>query len=82
MDGIVPQQSQVLIKTEINNSIWIIGKDLLDSKIYSLIKSFRLLSLFRPTKENKITLITCVENKPELRRCIQGILKIWKEKFV
>ena len=53
MDGIVPQQSQVLIKTEINNSIWIIGKDLLDSKIYSLIKSFRLLSLFRPTKENK-----------------------------
>ena len=54
MDGIVPQQSQVLIKTEINNSIWIIGKDLLDSKIYSLIKSFRLLSLFRPTKENKI----------------------------
>ena len=54
MDGIVPQQSQVLIKTEINNSIWIIGKDLLDSKIYSLIKSFRLLSLFRPTKENNI----------------------------
>lgn len=54
MDGIVPQQSQVLIKTEINNSIWIIGKDLLDSKIYSLIKSFRLLSLFRPNKENKI----------------------------
>lgn len=28
------------------------------------------------TKENKITLITCVENKPELRRCIQGKLVI------
>lgn len=24
------------------------------------------------TKENKITLITCVENQPEYRRCIQG----------
>lgn len=28
------------------------------------------------TKENKITLITCVENKPEKRMCIQGILTI------
>ena len=28
------------------------------------------------TKENKITLITCVENKPEKRMCIQGILII------
>ena len=27
------------------------------------------------TKENKITLITCVENEPEYRRCIQGIEK-------
>ncbi len=25
------------------------------------------------TKDNRITLITCVENKPEQRRCIQGI---------
>lgn len=25
------------------------------------------------TKDNRITLITCVENKPEYRRCIQGI---------
>ena len=25
------------------------------------------------TKENKITLITCVENEPEYRRCIQGV---------
>ena len=28
------------------------------------------------TKENKITLITCVENEPEKRRCIQGKLII------
>lgn len=27
------------------------------------------------TNENKITLITCVENEPEYRRCIQGIEK-------
>ena len=28
------------------------------------------------TSENIITLITCVENKPELRLCVQGKLKI------
>lgn len=28
------------------------------------------------TKENKITLITCVENEPEYRRCIQATEKI------
>lgn len=27
------------------------------------------------TEENKITLITCVENEPEYRRCVQGIEK-------
>lgn len=30
-------------------------------------------SYLQETKENKITLITCVENKPTQRRCIQGI---------
>lgn len=30
----------------------------------------------QPTEENKITLITCVENEPEYRRCIQGIEKL------
>lgn len=30
-------------------------------------------SYLENTKENKITLITCVENKPTLRRCIQGL---------
>lgn len=29
-------------------------------------------SYLEETKENKITLITCVENEPEYRRCIQG----------
>lgn len=30
-------------------------------------------SYLQETKENKITLITCVENQPSKRRCIQGI---------
>ena len=30
-------------------------------------------SNLEPTEENTITLITCVENEPEYRRCIQGI---------
>ena len=29
-------------------------------------------SYLQETKENKITLITCVENQPSNRRCIQG----------
>ena len=27
------------------------------------------------TEKNKITLITCIENEPEYRRCIQAIEK-------
>ena len=27
------------------------------------------------TKENKITLITCIENKPDLRLCVQAVQK-------
>lgn len=34
------------------------------------------LSCLENTKENKLTLITCVENMPELRLCIQAIEKI------
>ena len=30
-------------------------------------------SYLEETKDNRITLITCVENKPNYRRCIQGI---------
>lgn len=32
-------------------------------------------SYLEETKENHITLITCVENEPEYRRCIQAIEK-------
>ena len=30
-------------------------------------------SYLEKTEDNRITLITCVENKPEKRRCVQGI---------
>ena len=33
-------------------------------------------SNLEPTEENTITLITCVENEPEYRRCIQGMEKL------
>ena len=33
------------------------------------------------TEDNRITLITCVENEPKNRRCIQGIEKIESEEF-
>jgi LPXTG-site transpeptidase (sortase) family protein len=32
-------------------------------------------SFLETTKDNRITLITCVEDMPELRRCIQAIEK-------
>ena len=32
-------------------------------------------SYLENTDENKITLITCVENEPDLRRCVQGTQK-------
>lgn len=32
-------------------------------------------SYLENTKENKITLITCIENKPDLRLCVQAIEK-------
>lgn len=44
-------------------------------KIIKIIKDTDI-EVINQTKENKITLITCVENQPEQRRCIQGILKI------
>ena len=30
-------------------------------------------SFLEPTKENRITLITCVKEMPEFRRCVQAI---------
>ena len=32
-------------------------------------------SYLEKTEENKVTLITCVENEPEYRRCVQAIEK-------
>ena len=34
------------------------------------------VDILKNSKQSKITLITCVENQPSKRRCIQGILKI------
>ncbi|MBR3162669.1 MAG: class D sortase [Clostridia bacterium] len=33
------------------------------------------------TEDNRITLITCVENEPKYRRCIQGVEKIESEEY-
>ena len=48
-------------------------------KIYTVIKNKIIKDTdwedLEKTEENKITLITCVENEPEYRRCIQGIEK-------
>lgn len=41
-------------------------------KIHKIIKDTDW-TLLENTKENKITLITCVENQPEYRRCVQAI---------
>lgn len=41
-------------------------------KIHKIIKDTDW-TLLEKTEENRITLITCVENEPEYRRCIQGI---------
>lgn len=58
-------------------------------KFYDFVKTYVVVdnkiikdtdwSCFKGTEENKITLITCVENEPEYRRCIQGIEKTIKE---
>lgn len=49
-------------------------------KLIYIVKTIKIIKdtdidVINPTEENKITLITCVENEPEFRRCIQGILK-------
>ncbi|MBP3800781.1 MAG: class D sortase [Clostridia bacterium] len=44
-------------------------------KVHEIIKDTDW-SLLENTEENKITLITCVENEPEYRRCIQAVENI------
>lgn len=62
---------------ELNNEDKIIYKTKYGTKKYA-IKTIKIIedtdwSYLQNTKENKITLITCVENKPSQRLCIQGI---------
>ncbi len=49
------------------------------ARYYNVIKKEKIeetnLSCLENTKENKLTLITCVENMPEYRLCIQAVLK-------
>lgn len=50
-----------------------------DKRKYRVEKNFIIqdtdLSYIENTQENKITLITCVENEPNYRRCVQAIEK-------
>lgn len=49
------------------------------TKTYVVIKNIKISdedwSNLENSNQNKITLITCIENKPEYRRCIQAIEK-------
>lgn len=64
-----------LKELEINDEI--IYKTQYGTKKYKVILSTIIQdtdwSYLQETEENKITLITCVENEPAKRRCIQGI---------
>ena len=56
--------------------IYVIG----NNKRYYKVSSINIIddtdwSNLRSTKDNRITLITCLENEPEKRRCIQAIEK-------
>lgn len=62
---------------ELNNEDRIIYKTKYGTKTYA-IKTIKIIedtdwSYLQKTKENKITLITCVENKPSQRLCVQAI---------
>lgn len=50
------------------------------TKIYHIVLSEIIeetdWSYLQETKENKITLITCVSNQPTKRLCVQGVEKI------
>lgn len=57
----------------------IIYKTKNETKIYKVIISTIIKdtdwSYLQETKDNRITLITCVENRPTYRRCVQAIEK-------
>ena len=48
-----------------------LGKKIYEVEMVTIIRDVDW-SYLEKTEENKITLITCVEDEPELRRCIQG----------
>lgn len=56
--------------------IYIFGEN---KKIYTVVQNIQISdidwSYLKNTEENKITLITCIENKPQYRRCVQAIEK-------
>lgn len=56
-----------------------------DSREYIVEKNFIIqdtdLSYIENTPDNQITLITCVENEPNYRRCVQAIEKERKKKI-
>ena len=56
---------KIIYKTQYGNKTYLVNNIvIIEDTDWSYLKN---------TKENKITLITCVENKPTLRRCIQGL---------
>ena len=73
-------------KNYFENLKYIKKGDIIEYQTKSEIKKYKVteikkitefdVDVIKNTKENKITLITCVENKPEKRMCIQGILII------
>lgn len=56
--------------------IYIFGES---KKVYTVTQNIQISdidwSYLENTEENKITLITCIENKPKYRRCVQAIEK-------
>lgn len=66
---------QNLKKVKIDDEIIYTYKDLQKKYIINKIEIIRNSdwSYLEDTSENKITLITCVENEPEFRRCVQAI---------
>ena len=50
-----------------------------ETKIYEVSETKKIheteLSVLEPSEENKITLITCIDNQPDLRLCVVGVEK-------
>lgn len=65
--------SEIIYKHEDFEMIYVVETiEIIDNTNWDYLKN---------TEENHITLITCVENEPKYRRCIQGVEKIESEEF-